>query len=415
VGYGVRAVDGRALGSRPLTPLPPGPAGDLTQTLVVPLEKVPPGRYELVVQVRDDVSGQSLERREPFIVGDPTVVVAAAAAMAAAGMAGRDAAGYLALVARYRGGAPGVPEALAAWSPAELKPGVEQAKGDKACDDTCRRGAALLHLEAAIEADLRGQGPTAAAHVAAGRELLEKARGGDDFRAQWLLAVGYHLLRMARFAEAEPILDQAAKNGSAEALVGLGAIWDFRSTLETLAPGAAREAAPIGSQSLPQFQALAQRERAVRKAEEEYRRALELRPDLVEAHLRLGSLLARRDKPDQARAELELAAAGGDAAVKLLSHLFLGQLDEGKERYADAVAHYRAALAADPTSQAARLALSYALLRSGDRRAAAQAVREVAAAGAASRDAADAWVDYHLGPSRHLGDVTRALRAKVRS
>lgn len=424
VGYGVRAADGHMLGNRPLTPLPAGPAGDLTQTLVVPLDKLQTGRYELVLQVRDDLSGQTLERSVPFIVGDPGAAGAAAAAMraaAAASAAGRDAAGYLALVERYRGGAPGAPEALAAWSPREMKPGVEQAKSGKDCDDACRRGAALLHLEAAVDADLRGQAQSAAAHVAAGRELLDKARGDEGFRAQWLLAVGYHLLGLARFAEAEPILEEAAKTGSAEALVGLGAIWDLRAAIETLAPGAAREAAPIGSQALTQFQIVAQRERSVRKAEDEYRRALKLRPDLAEAHLRLGRVLSRRDKPDEARAELEAAAAGGDSPVKLLAHLFLGDLDEGQARYADAVAHYRAALAAEPSSQAARLALSYALLRAGDRRAAAQSVREVAGAGGGSgppdtqAGPGDGWLAYRLGPSRHLDEVTRALRAKVRS
>lgn len=413
VGYGVRAADGRALATKPPAPLPPGPEGDLTQTLVVPLQGLPEGRYELVLQVRDELGGKSLESREPFVVGDPAAVAKAmAAAPAGAASSGHDAAGYLALVAAYRKDAAPSVAALGAWQPAELKPGIEAARGGKNCDDACRRAAAVLELEAALYQQERGQAQAAAAHVAAGRELLERAKADDAFRGQWLLAVGYDLLRLARLAEAEPVLEESAKAGSAEALVALGAIWDYRSLLKALPPGAALVAAPQGSQALPQFQLQAMRERAAGKAEEYYRRALKARPDLLDARLRLGRLLAHKDKPAEAEPELLAAAEVGDAGTQLLARLFLGDLAEAKGRLPEAIAQYRAALQLAPGSQAARLALSYALLRSGDRRAAGETLQKLTAAQGSDMDG---WLAYHLGLARHLDEVTRGLREKVRS
>ena len=413
VSYGVRAADGRVLGSRPAAALSPGPAGDLTQTLVLPLQGVPQGRYELVVEVRDELAGKALEVKQPFVVGDPATLPSPASAAASAG-GRRDAAGYLALVGAYRAGDTAAAETLAGWTPAELKAGPEALRSGKDCDETCRRAAALLHLEAAVAANARGQAAAAAAQAAAGREILDRARGEAAFRSRWLLALGYDLLGQARLAEAEPVFDESAKAGLAEAWLALGAIWDFRSTLETLAPGAAVEAAPIGSQGLTRFQLQAQRERALAKAEECYRRALRARPDLAEAHLRLGRVLARRDKTAEAEPELKAGAAQGDQLVQLLAQLFLGDLAQARGQLQPAIEHFRQALQLDPRSQAARLALSYAVLRSGNRAAAAQLVRE--AASTPQQDATmDGWLAYHLGPSRHLQDLMRSLREELRS
>jgi hypothetical protein len=42
--------------------------GRLTRLLNLPLGEAPPGEHELVVLVRDEVSGASFEAREPFRV-----------------------------------------------------------------------------------------------------------------------------------------------------------------------------------------------------------------------------------------------------------------------------------------------------------------------------------------------------------
>ncbi len=414
VGYALRGTDGKAVATKPPSPLPPGPEGDLTQTLVVPLEKIPQGRYELVLQIRDEVAGKTLERTESFVVGDPAAVAKMVVAAAATPGGVRNAAGYLGLVAAYRKGDLASAAALSAWTLAELKPALDAARGGQGCDDTCRRAAALLHLEAGLAAEDRGDATLASAHMVAGRQLLEKTKD-EAFRAQWMLAVGYELLGAARLREAEAALDESVKAGNPEALLALGAIWDFRSTLDSIPPGTSFQATASGSQALPQFQLKAFREQSLGKAEDLYRRALKARPELTEARLRLGRILLRRDKPELAEPELTAAAASADPMVKVLALLFLGEASETRGRLPDAIASYKAALTANPRSQAARMALSYALARAGDRGAAAALVRDATTATPVTDEPMDGWLAYHLGPSRHLDDVVKAMREGVRS
>jgi hypothetical protein len=42
----------------------------------LPLEGYPPGEYELVLRVRDEVSGREREQREPFRIEDAGVPLA---------------------------------------------------------------------------------------------------------------------------------------------------------------------------------------------------------------------------------------------------------------------------------------------------------------------------------------------------
>jgi hypothetical protein len=42
--------------------------GRLARLGIVPLEGMPPGRYELVLDLHDEVAGRDLEVREPFTV-----------------------------------------------------------------------------------------------------------------------------------------------------------------------------------------------------------------------------------------------------------------------------------------------------------------------------------------------------------
>jgi tetratricopeptide (TPR) repeat protein len=66
------------------------------------------------------------------------------------------------------------------------------------------------------------------------------------------------------------------------------------------------------------------------EAESSYRRALEANPNLLEAHLALGLLLARSQRPSDARSELAAAAAipNGDAALRARAYRALARLDE---------------------------------------------------------------------------------------
>ena len=67
-GFLVRRPDGSILGSVPPTAIRPNSLGHLTRQFGFPLAGAPPGEYEIIMTVRDELSGKSIELREPFTV-----------------------------------------------------------------------------------------------------------------------------------------------------------------------------------------------------------------------------------------------------------------------------------------------------------------------------------------------------------
>ena len=65
-GYELRGHDGQAHRRREPSLISPGQAGEISRLMGVPLEGYPPGEYQLVLSVRDEVSGREREQREPF-------------------------------------------------------------------------------------------------------------------------------------------------------------------------------------------------------------------------------------------------------------------------------------------------------------------------------------------------------------
>ena len=62
-----RSLDGREWASGPPTPMVLD-GGRVTRLLDVPLADASPGEQELLLRVKDEVSGATLEAREPFRV-----------------------------------------------------------------------------------------------------------------------------------------------------------------------------------------------------------------------------------------------------------------------------------------------------------------------------------------------------------
>jgi len=68
MGYEVRRSDGTLLARDAPTLIRPAADGALSRMIGISLETVPPGDYDLVVRVKDEFSGDSVELREPFRV-----------------------------------------------------------------------------------------------------------------------------------------------------------------------------------------------------------------------------------------------------------------------------------------------------------------------------------------------------------
>ena len=70
-GYVVKKPDGSVLTAMEPSPINPTSLGQVMRTFGFRLADVPPGDYEIVMTVRDDIAGRSFEIREPFKVTEP--------------------------------------------------------------------------------------------------------------------------------------------------------------------------------------------------------------------------------------------------------------------------------------------------------------------------------------------------------
>ena len=78
MGYQVRRSDGTLYTQDAASIINPTPAGSLSRMIGFSLEDATPGDYEIVMRVKDELSGKSLELHEPFRVTARTSAVPAA-------------------------------------------------------------------------------------------------------------------------------------------------------------------------------------------------------------------------------------------------------------------------------------------------------------------------------------------------
>jgi hypothetical protein len=67
-GHELRRRGGAVVGRTEPTPVAPTSIGAVTRLIQIPLSITTPGEYELVLTVSDEISGQRVERVEPFAV-----------------------------------------------------------------------------------------------------------------------------------------------------------------------------------------------------------------------------------------------------------------------------------------------------------------------------------------------------------
>jgi tetratricopeptide (TPR) repeat protein len=377
-GYALLDASGKARLQEAASPLTLGGGGQMARSIAIPLARIAPGEYELVLSFRDEVGGSAKELREPFSVSHPS----------------RPNLGlYADLVRTYlEGDTQHALSRLIQWSPEHL--GELATKLVQKEDETWRRAALLMHTELALYLWGHGRGPEAADHIAIGRALLKQVTPSDLHR-DWLLLLAYARqsegfagLALEPFAECTRLYPNAA-----EAWLGAGTAHEYTAYPDgfggTQVPVPPREAA--------------------QEAERCYREAVRLDPTLTEARLRLGRVLQRTGRPEEAEQEFSNAVeTSRDAYLTALTHLFWGQLQEARGSVTEATQHYRAALDADRACQPAALALSHLLRNSGHAREAAETLAsELRATEGGKRSP---WLEYHLGLGRRYRPALAALR-----
>jgi tetratricopeptide (TPR) repeat protein len=128
-----------------------------------------------------------------------------------------------------------------------------------------------------------------------------------------------------------------------------------------------------------------------------------------EANLRLGYTALRRSQFDDALAPLAIAAASTNPFIRYLGCLLRGRALEHLDRWDEAIASYRAAVAIQPT-QTAEVALATALGRTGRRVEAAELAELVLRRPA---PAFDPWLEYGQGDFRFWSRMISNLRAAI--
>jgi tetratricopeptide (TPR) repeat protein len=153
---------------------------------------------------------------------------------------------------------------------------------------------------------------------------------------------------------------------------------------------------------------ISSRRAELREAESLFRKALKIRPDHLEARIRLGRVLGLRGEHVEAEALLRQAAA--DANERLLQYyaqLFLGAEHEALGDRVRARDLYGRASQLYPDAQSPPLALSLLSLHDGNHRDALDAMSMVLALPGDTR--VDPWWHYHRAQGRNAADDLAAL------
>lgn len=229
----------------------------------------------------------------------------------------------------------------------------------------------------------------------------------DAMVGQWYRAVGAHFAREHRFADAQRHFDRAR---------GLvpddpGVLYGEACLQETL--GAPPVQDYVRVTTLPHGLVIVGVDSPsahFRRAEALLRRSLAANPSFVEASLRLGHVLARQEKHDEALTHLQKAQQSEDPATAYYAHLFAGDAHQALGRLDDARRHYEHAIALFPESQAARLALGSVLRSTGDRAAALAAIDTMLGTPSRGPDD-DPWWEYYDGDGAQVDRLLEVLRA----
>jgi tetratricopeptide (TPR) repeat protein len=280
---------------------------------------------------------------------------------------------------------------VASWTHQQFETAVARSRRES---PQLGRPASLLHLEIAL-ALVETDPDEALWQIRLGEQLLESlARAQpaptEDFVARWSVVASSVFQARTDVPRARAALAFGLASRPRDARVRQHA-----GTIEDLASLVA-ENDDTGLADRKGTEARRLTLRLIGRAEREYRESLAIAPDYAPARIRLGRLLHRRDRLQDARAELERARAGVlPTGERYLLLLFLSATYEALKEPALARAALQEGVRVAGNQQGAWLALAQFEERSGH----PERARGVIAQGLVHgrRSDTDAWWDYRHG------------------
>ena len=315
----------------------------------------------------------------------------------------RDVTAYWALVQEYQAGdSDEAVHELLGWPSAAMARATDKAAKSRTTRDAAGHKAAapfpaaiMLHTEAGLRLNWRGDTEGATLQWRTALKLVEKARDGQGlpaFLRAWYQAVGLFFLGICRYGDGLLLLEQANTRfpGDPTIELALAQAYEMGGTL----------AGPRSD---------------LARAEDIYRRLLASDPEWDEARLRLGRVLQVSARPESALAEFgRVAGTTADPRLRYLAHLFAAEELRRRPRLEEAREELARALEAWPGGQSAALSLAALLHSEGER---AGAASTLAAAVAVDGQPPDPIRTYHFGDraeQRRLLEGVKAMARKQR-
>jgi tetratricopeptide (TPR) repeat protein len=150
------------------------------------------------------------------------------------------------------------------------------------------------------------------------------------------------------------------------------------------------------------------------RSEKFYREILVTQPENAEVHLRLGRVMQLRDRSEEALRELNLSLEyAPEAETRFVAHMLIGHVLSQLGRMPEAVEAFRESLEIDPHCQAAVVALSHALHRSGDRPGSREVLSLFLAQNGDSPRQPDRWMRYLYGGTELLDTTMPETRKEL--
>jgi tetratricopeptide (TPR) repeat protein len=272
---------------------------------------------------------------------------------------------YRALVESYQTGGSRVADQVAAAPPRELEAWVERAVSDRAgaWDWQAIRAAAILHTELWYRAVVEKRDDSARDHLNAALRLFERLRQVEPRQIEYIDRWRQLM------TSALPAMMNAVEAGNFATRTAAAFPLDLNRQLATRAFANGLEAERLGAERLARSGPLTMGENSSMRwwaaAVSSYSDALKHDRTFGLASLHLGRVRMLQGAGDDAATHFERATDAADPRVRYLAHLFLGSLAERKRHDADAERSYLSAMKTYPLGQAALLALSQLLSRTG--------------------------------------------------